>query len=125
MLPIEVDVPTHRRISYDLEQNNELLSTSLDFLDEKRNEAELRMAAYQRRVACYYNSRVRPVQFKEGDLVLRKIFPKGGALDPKWEDPYIIKKNLGTGAYHIMNEEGEVYKHSWNAEHLRPYFTRC
>ena len=47
MLPVEVDVPTYRRISYDLDQNNELLAASLDFLDERSNEAELQMAVYQ------------------------------------------------------------------------------
>ena len=46
-LPVEVDILTRRRISYDPNHNNELLAGSLDFLDERRNEAGFQMAAYQ------------------------------------------------------------------------------
>lgn len=46
----------------------------LDWADETREVAVIRMAAYQQKVATYYNRKVRPRVFKEGTLVLRKVF---------------------------------------------------
>lgn len=33
MVPVEVDVPTHRRLSFDPESNNELMNASLDLIE--------------------------------------------------------------------------------------------
>ena len=48
MVPVEVDVPTHRRLGFDPEDNRELMNASLDLIEEKRTAAELRMAAQNR-----------------------------------------------------------------------------
>ena len=50
------------------------LARHLDWADEAREAASIQMAAYQQKVAAYYNRRVRPQIFKEGSLLLRKIF---------------------------------------------------
>ena len=62
-----------------------MLNDNLDVLDEKRDRALVRMANYQQVVAKYYNSKVRPQTFNEGDLVLRKVLqntaePNAGKL---------------------------------------------
>jgi len=51
MIPVELAVPTHRRIHFNQEQNEWLLLEALDQLNEKRQEAELRIAARQQRMA--------------------------------------------------------------------------
>ena len=51
-----------------------MLSNSLDMLDKKRDRALLCMSNYQQLVAHYYNSKVHPRMFNEGDLVLCKVF---------------------------------------------------
>jgi len=73
MIPVELEVPTHRRIHFNQEQNEWLLLEELDRLDEKRQEAELRIAAHQQRIARHFNSKVRHRSFKVGHLVLKKI----------------------------------------------------
>jgi len=47
MIPVELEVPTHRRIHFNQATNESLLLEALDQLDEKRQEAELRVAAHQ------------------------------------------------------------------------------
>ena len=62
-----------------------MLNDSLDVLDEKQDRALICMANYQQSMTKYYNSKVHPRTFNEGDLVLRKIFqntaePNAGKL---------------------------------------------
>lgn len=51
-----------------------MLLDDLDTLDEKRDQALLCMANYQQSADRYYNSKVQPRTFNEGDLVLLKVF---------------------------------------------------
>ncbi|RVX15499.1 hypothetical protein CK203_009006 [Vitis vinifera] len=43
-------------------------------IDEVRESAAIRMADYQQRASAHYNRKVRPRNFKNGTLVLRKVF---------------------------------------------------
>ncbi|XP_062103506.1 uncharacterized protein LOC133814579 [Humulus lupulus] len=47
MLPVEIDPPSHRRSTYNHDKNNKLLAESLDFIEEKREKASIRVAAHQ------------------------------------------------------------------------------
>ena len=58
VIPMELEVPSHRVTYYDPKTNQNLLLESLDFVDEKREEANLRATAYRHRVARYYNEKV-------------------------------------------------------------------
>ena len=49
MLPVELDPPSHRRLTYDLDQNSQLMMESLDSIDEVREKAQLQVAAYQQK----------------------------------------------------------------------------
>ncbi|XP_062118906.1 uncharacterized protein LOC133832603 [Humulus lupulus] len=53
MFPVEIDPPSHRRSTYDQAKNHQLLAESLDFIEEKRERASLRVAAYQQKVTYY------------------------------------------------------------------------
>ena len=67
-------MPTARTVVQGKRNEDEELAKHLDWADKAREAASIRMAAYQQKVAAYYNRRVRPRIFKEGSLVLRKIF---------------------------------------------------
>lgn len=104
-----------------------MLNDSLDILDERRDEALVRMANYQQSVAKYYNSKVRPRTFNEGDLVLRKVFqntaePNAGKLGANWEGPYRIIKVVRPGVYRLETNDGVEVLRSWNSHHLRKYY---
>ena len=47
----------------------------LSLIDEKRLTSVCHGQLYQKRMARAYNKKVRPRHFKEGQLVLRRIFP--------------------------------------------------
>ena len=78
--------------------NEEGIRLSLDFLQEKRDDAQATMAAYQQRTARYFNKKVKPRQFKIGDCVLQKVSiatqdPVEGKLGPTWEGPYTVVRS--------------------------------
>ena len=50
------------------------LGRNLDWGDEVRENASIRMTDYQQRAAAHYNRKARPRVFKVGTLVLRKVF---------------------------------------------------
>ncbi|XP_017413025.1 uncharacterized protein LOC108324597 [Vigna angularis] len=72
MLPVEVGKPTIRRRIQNLQDNSDELRVELDTLDERREVAMIRAEARKRPLARRYNTKVRPRQFVEGDLVWRK-----------------------------------------------------
>jgi hypothetical protein len=85
------------------------------------------MVAYQKRVAQYFNKRVKHHSFKVGDLVLRKVTlatkdPIEGRLAPSWEGPYKVTDCKRPGAYHLEDSKGKAFPRPWNAEHLKKYF---
>lgn len=68
---VEAQIPTHRHKNYDLKVNKELINASLDLVDKRRDEAQLRVANYQQKIAGHYNRRVKNQRFVVGDLVLK------------------------------------------------------
>ncbi|GJU67850.1 reverse transcriptase domain-containing protein [Tanacetum coccineum] len=69
----------------------EELRLNLDLLDERREIVAIREAYYKKQVEKYYNKKMRHVQFKVGDFVLRKNEASRaaniGKLGPTWEGP--------------------------------------
>ena len=127
MIPVENKVANHQRTTFNRDDNNSLLATNLDLLEEARNAAHVKVVVYQQRVARYYNRKVHAQQYNVENLVLRLILPgarivSDGTLGPNWEGPFIVKENLGNGAYHLVNMDGAILPRAWNAEHLRPYY---
>ena len=127
MVPVELNPPSHRRLTYDQPTNEQLLLETLDSVEESREKAQLRVAAYQQKIAKYFNSKVRERKFKIGDLVLRRVFlntrdPAAGVLGPNWEGPYQIEEVLDPGTYNLARLNGELVLRYWNGEHLRKYY---
>ncbi|XP_074352598.1 uncharacterized protein LOC141691736 [Apium graveolens] len=75
MVPVEVGAGSFRRDNYDSEANEVNHRLYLDMIEETREEAQIRIAAYQQRTARHYNNKVRARTFKVGDLVLRRLMP--------------------------------------------------
>ncbi|XP_074323758.1 uncharacterized protein LOC141660672 [Apium graveolens] len=71
----------------------------LDMLEEIRSKAQLRIAAYQQRVARHYNTKVKARPLQVGDLVRRRVMPNTkvqahGILGANWEGPYKVRAVL-------------------------------
>ena len=73
VIPMEVGVISTRQAAFSEEENDDKLRLNLDYLDEVREEASCRTTKYQRKMAEYYNKRVKLRQLDIGDLVLCKV----------------------------------------------------
>ena len=125
--PIEVGLKSPRIEFASAEHNEEVLRLNLDFLEEKWEHVLKRIEDYHRKTARYYDRRVKPKNYKPGDLVLKKLLPARknpthGKLGPNWEGPYIVSSIVQPDNYELRTEEGKTLPHSWNAEHLKRFY---
>ena len=109
------------------ESNNAMLLDDLDLINERRDQALIRIKNYQHAAAKYNNTNVRHRRFKEGDLVMRNFFQNSaernaGKLGANWEGPYKIIKVVRPGAYQIVNMQDVKIPRTWNAIHLKKYY---
>ena len=86
MIPFETQESSPRFQNFVTEDSNAERRMNLDLLDEVREEARVKAEAVKRRVECNYNSKMRPRQFRDGDLVMRKAhqYEMQNKLSPKW-----------------------------------------
>ena len=121
--PVEIELKSPRIELESVERNEEALRLNLDLLDEKRDQVLKRTKDYQRKPTRYYDQKVKPMSYKPGDLVLKKLLPTRkdpthGNLGPNWEGPYIVSRVVRLGNYELQTEEEKIIPHSCNAEHL-------
>nr|CAN76096.1 hypothetical protein VITISV_005210 [Vitis vinifera] len=74
VIPTEIGFPTIRTDATKQNDANMELGRNLDWADEVRESAAIRMADYQQRASAHYNGKVKPRSFKNGTLVLRNFF---------------------------------------------------
>nr|KYP58225.1 hypothetical protein KK1_004519 [Cajanus cajan] len=120
MIPVEVGEASHRRQVFNSEQNAQELAVDLDLVDELRDEARI----HEER----YNTRVKPRSFQAGDLVWRLLGEarkdtSDGKLAPTWGGPFRVTKDLENGAYRLEELSGKPIPRTWNATHLKFYFS--
>ena len=90
VIPTEIGVPTIRTVVRGQSNESTELGKNLDWTDEVRENAFIRMANYQQRAVAHYNLKAWP-------RVRRKVFENTaergvGKFQANWEDPYIITK---------------------------------
>ncbi|XP_060968453.1 uncharacterized protein LOC133036004 [Cannabis sativa] len=131
MIPVELDPPSHRRVTYNQVSNHQMMNESLDLLENRREASQIRLAAYQQKVARYFNSKVKERSFKVGDLVLRRVLantkdPTAGVLGPNWEGPYEVTEVVPPGTYRLGRYDSNMnlvpVPRYWNGQHLRKYY---
>ncbi|RVW91964.1 hypothetical protein CK203_030150 [Vitis vinifera] len=127
IIPTEIGLPTIRTDAAKQKDANTELGRNLDWADEVRESASIRMADYQQRASAHYNRKVRPRNFKNGTLVLRKVFENtaevgAGKFQANWEGPYIVSKANENGAYHLQKLDGTPLLRPWNVFNLKQYY---
>ncbi|CAJ2651927.1 unnamed protein product [Trifolium pratense] len=105
VLPIEVEIPSLRVLMETKLEEAEWVQARFDqlnLIEEKRLTALCHGQLYQKRLKRAFDKKVRPREFREGDLVLRKILPihrdPRGKWTPNYEGPYVVKKAFSGGA---------------------------
>jgi hypothetical protein len=78
---------------------------------------------YQKETKAWKDRRVVRKDIKTGDLVLKrkKNWENPGKLQEPWEGPYIAKKTNMLGAFRLLDQTGEEFPYSWNADSLKRY----
>ncbi|KAL0713376.1 hypothetical protein Bca4012_020354 [Brassica carinata] len=129
MAPAEVNVTSLRRsrMPQHVELNRDMLLDALVAIEEKRDQALLRIQNYQHKIENYYNKKVKSRPLELGDKVLRKVFENAkewgaGKLGTNWEGPYQITKVIKPGVFRLATSTGEAVPRAWNSMHLKRYY---
>ena len=128
VLPIECEIPSLRLtvelLPHTYEEEQRLLY--LSHLDEIRRDVALANESHKKRIKTRYDRTVKPRTFFEGDLVLVYDQDKdalgAGKFEPLWYGPYIVSKVLETGAYELVDHEGNKLARPRNGLYLKQYF---
>ena len=127
VIPLESGFLTLRTDQFSVMENNRLLSTSLELVEERREVAIVKMAHYQQRLKQGYEKGVKLRPLAPGNLVLRKVVGTArnsnwGKLGPNWEGPYRITSVAGIGAYYLEDLDENVIPRPWNVNNLLCYY---
>lgn len=126
LAPIEIGSSSYRAINFEEEPNAQGLRTNLDLLDETREAAVEKMAAYKEKTKEFFGKRARIKTYIEGDLVNRATEASDprhtGKLMPKWEGPYKIIQVLRPGSYKLARLDGTEINNTWHGDKLRKYY---
>ena len=72
-----------------------------------------------------YNKKVKPKEFRQGDLVWEAVLPLGtkdakyGKLSPNWHGPYLVSEALPGNAYTLEELDGTKFPTAVNGQHLK------
>ena len=76
----------------------------------------------KKKIARAFNKKVKPINLKEGDLVLKVLrdetFDPRRKMKPRWFGPFIIKKIMFGGAIRITDLDGEEILRPINMDRL-------
>nr|KYP55983.1 hypothetical protein KK1_002210 [Cajanus cajan] len=87
MIPVEIGEPSFRRAHFDESNNEAELRVNLDVVEDIRDRAQVVAEATKQRYKRRFDSKVKPREFREGDLVWRatgeaRKDPRQGKLAP-------------------------------------------
>ena len=129
VLPVEVEIPSLRVIMETKLTEAEWVQNRFDqlnLIEEKRMTALCHGQLYQKRMKKAFDKKVKPREFREGDLVLRKIMSfntdSRGKWTPNFEGPYVVKKAFSGGALILETMDGEEFPRPMNADAVKKYF---
>ena len=81
---------------------------------------------YQKRMIRAHDKKVRPREFREGDLVLKKILSIDRDFRGKWllnwEGPYVVKKAFSGGAMILTEMDGKELHKPVNSDSVKKYY---
>jgi len=98
----------------------------LNLIEEKRMSALCHGQLYQKRMKQAFDKKVHPHEFREGDLVLKKIQPfqhdSRGKWTPNYERSYVVKRAFYGGAMTLTTMDGDELPRPVNTDAVKKYF---
>ncbi|KAK5819079.1 hypothetical protein PVK06_024037 [Gossypium arboreum] len=130
VLPIEVEIPSLRVLMESKLEEAEWVRArydQLNLIEEKRLKAICHGQMYQKRMTAAHHKKVRPREFHEEELVLRKILliqkDLRGKWAPNWEGPYVVKKAFSGGALILTEMDGKELPNPVNSDAVKKYYS--
>jgi len=129
VLPFEVKIPSLRVLMETKLEEAEWVKVrydQLNLIEEKGLAAVCHGQLYQRRMKKAFDKKVRPREFHEGDLVVKKIISiqkdNHGKWMPDYEGPYVVKKAFSGGALILTNMDGDELPLPVNSDTVKQYY---
>ena len=134
IIPSDIEFDSPRHAMYTEAEAKEARENGVDLKEEACLLALSRSAIYQQKLRHYHSKKIRPLAFREGDLVLRRIQQSAGQhkLSSPREGPFIISRELKNNAYYLIDctkpsrhkdTSGVETERPWNAELLHPFYS--
>ena len=73
VIPVEAGLPSMRTMCIFLNENDQLMTKQLDFMEDNREIASVHLVDYQWKLSRRYNRNFRPREFVARNLVLRRV----------------------------------------------------
>jgi hypothetical protein len=127
--PVEVEIPSMRVLMEAKLSEAEWCQSrydQLNLIEEKRRAALCRGQLYQKRMKQAFDKKVCPREFRDGNLVLKKILSfqpdSRGKWTPNYEGPYVAKRAFSGGAMTLATMDGDELPRPVNADAVKKYF---
>jgi len=131
VLPWEIKTGSRRIFSHDQLNADDYATLMKDELDDLAGHwlgALICIEENKKRVAKWYDKKVKAKEFADGDLVWKLILPIGtkssmfGKWSPNWEGPYRINRSAPGNAYILETLEGVEFPRELNGKYLKIYY---
>jgi len=105
-----------------------LMKDELNDLAGHRLRALISIEENKKRVAKWYDKKVKAKEFADGDLVWKLILPIGTKSSkfrkwsPNWECPYLINRSAPRNAYILETLKGVQFPRALNGKYLKRYY---
>ena len=105
IIPSDIEFDGPHCVLYTKEEAKQAREDGVDLREEACLLALSRSAIYQQKLRHYHSKKIRPLAFREGDLVLRRIQQLVGQhkLSSPWEGPFVISRALKNNAYYLID----------------------
>lgn len=127
MLPSELKIGSARTDCFNENDQVERRFDDINFLEERRNQALIRLAVYQQATWRYHSRKVQPRSLAVSDLVLKKIQSQinRNKLSLKWECLYAVIEVTRPGLVWLAMSDGRVLSNSWNIDNCVSSLYKC
>nr|XP_040243744.1 uncharacterized protein LOC120963224 [Aegilops tauschii subsp. strangulata] len=136
VIPTDIEFDSPRVTMYTEAQAKEAREDDISLLEEAHLLALSRSTIYQQSLRHHHNKKIKPLAFREGDLVLRLVQQQAGQhkLASPWEGPFIFSKApCDRNAYYLIDARkpnkckrdtaSKETSWPWNAELLHPFYS--